>query len=188
MRFGLISDTHIPEAGPHLPEQVARALEGVDLILHAGDMHVIDVIDELEAIAPVIAVRGNGDAPDPWNKLRPGVPDDPRVHESTVLRCEGFALGVTHAFPTVDEAPWSSHEATMGRLFGEKVDVVVCGDTHVEKIYQDDDLFLVNPGSPTLPHNLTDRLGTVGILELNEGRPPSARIIDLRDIEARSAE
>ena len=62
------------------------------------------------------------------------------------------------------------------------MDVVVCGDTHVEKIYRDDDLFLVNPGSPTLPHNLTDRLGTVGILELTRGRPPSARIIDLRDI------
>ena len=182
MRFGLISDTHVPEAGPELPEQVARAFEGVDLILHAGDMHVIGVLDRLEEIAPIIAVRGNGDAPDPWNKNRPGVPEDPRVHASTVLRFEGFALGLTHAFPTVDEAPWSTHEATMDRLFGEPVDVVVCGDTHVEKIYRDDDLFLVNPGSPTLPHNLTDRLGTVAILELTRGRPPSARIIDLRDI------
>jgi len=69
-------------------------------------MHVIDVIDWLEAIAPVIAVRGNGDAPDPWNKLRPGVPDDPRVHESTVLRYEGFkpeAGGVRTILPHIGD-------------------------------------------------------------------------------------
>lgn len=179
MRLGLISDTHIPEAGPQLPEQIWRVFENVDLILHAGDMHIIDVLDWLEEIAPVVAVRGNGDAADPWNKNRPGVPDDPRVHGTTILDYEGFSLGLAHAFPTIDEAPWSTHESTMTRLFDQQVDVVVCGDTHVERIYQDGSLFLVNPGSPTLPHNLTDRLGTVGILELNRGFPPSAEIIDL---------
>ena len=182
MRFGLISDTHIPEAGPRLPEQVSRVFDGVDLILHAGDLHVVDVLDWLEEIAPVVAVRGNGDSPDPWNKNRPGVPEDPRMHPATVLHYEGFSVGVTHAFPTVDEAPWSTHEATMERLFSRQVGIVVCGDTHVEKIYRDEALFLVNPGSPTLPHNLTDRLGTVAILELVQGAPPAARIIDLREV------
>ncbi|MBI4236759.1 MAG: metallophosphoesterase family protein, partial [Chloroflexi bacterium] len=43
MRIGLISDTHVPEAGRQLPGQVYELLRGVDLILHAGDMHVIDV-------------------------------------------------------------------------------------------------------------------------------------------------
>ena len=63
MRIGLISDTHIPEAGPDMPAQVYEAFRGVDLILHAGDMHIIDVLDWLEGIAPVLGARGNGDYP-----------------------------------------------------------------------------------------------------------------------------
>ncbi|MBI2855425.1 MAG: metallophosphoesterase family protein [Chloroflexi bacterium] len=60
MRIGLIADTHIPEAGPELPAQVYRAFEGVDLILHGGDMHVIDVLDWLERVAPVLGRGGTG--------------------------------------------------------------------------------------------------------------------------------
>ena len=48
MLIGLISDTHIPEAASELPPQVYKAFRGVDLILHGGDMHVIDVLDWLE--------------------------------------------------------------------------------------------------------------------------------------------
>src|SRR3989304_6377645 len=70
MRIGLISDTHIPEAGRDLWPQVYDAFLGgnpagprVDLILHAGDMHVTDVLDWLEERVgvPVLACRGNGD-------------------------------------------------------------------------------------------------------------------------------
>jgi predicted phosphodiesterase len=57
MRIGLISDTHSPAMGVHPPEQVARAFEGVDLILHAGDIYSSDCLDWLELIAPVIAVE-----------------------------------------------------------------------------------------------------------------------------------
>ncbi|MBW2622762.1 MAG: metallophosphoesterase family protein, partial [Deltaproteobacteria bacterium] len=61
MKIGLISDTHIPEAGDSLPERVREVFSDVELILHAGDLHVLDVLDWLEQIAPVKAVRGNGD-------------------------------------------------------------------------------------------------------------------------------
>ena len=62
MRIGLIGDTHYPEAGP-LWDEAYDALRDVDLILHAGDLHVIDVLDWLEERCgvPVLAVRGNGD-------------------------------------------------------------------------------------------------------------------------------
>ncbi|MBI2935518.1 MAG: metallophosphoesterase family protein [Chloroflexi bacterium] len=181
MRVGLISDTHIPEAGPRLPDQVYQAFRGVDLILHAGDMHVIDVLDWLETIAPVLGARGNGDHPSSMHKLRPGVPDDPRVRESHVLELEGFTIGLTHGFPAPDEVPWTNLERLMGFFFGKPVDIVVCGDTHVELIEEKDGVFMVNPGSPTLPHNLNPQLGTVAILELSRGTR-RAEIIHLKDV------
>ena len=61
MRIGLLADTHIPRDVKMLPPHVKVALDGVDLILHAGDIYLLTVLDELEAIAPVIAARGNGD-------------------------------------------------------------------------------------------------------------------------------
>ena len=61
MRVGLISDTHIPEARDELWPQVFDEFDGVDCILHAGDIYDITVIDQLSEIAPVYAARGNGD-------------------------------------------------------------------------------------------------------------------------------
>ncbi|MPZ22175.1 MAG: YfcE family phosphodiesterase [Dehalococcoidia bacterium] len=56
MRVGLVSDTH-----GYLDERVTTLLHGVGLILHAGDVGTLAVLDGLEAIAPVRAVRGNND-------------------------------------------------------------------------------------------------------------------------------
>ena len=100
MRIGLIADTHIPEAGPALPTQVYEALRGVDLILHAGDMHILDVLDWLERIAPVLGVLGNGDHPSSSNKNRPGVPSDPRVKDRHILQIESLRVGLTHKLST----------------------------------------------------------------------------------------
>ena len=62
MRIGLISDTHIPTAGRDLWPQVYDALRGVDLIMHAGDLHDPVVLDWLPALAAVrlAAARGSG--------------------------------------------------------------------------------------------------------------------------------
>ena len=54
-RIGLISDTHIPEARDSLWPQIADAFKGVDMIFHAGDIHDLWVLDELEKAAPVYA-------------------------------------------------------------------------------------------------------------------------------------
>src|SRR6478609_3392280 len=60
-RVGIISDTHIPEFLPALPPAVATCFAGVDLILHAGDITGLAVLEELRTLAPVVAVRGNHD-------------------------------------------------------------------------------------------------------------------------------
>ena len=61
MRIGLIADTHMPGALESLWPQVIEAFASVDYILHAGDLHVPQVIDDLASLAPTYAVRGNGD-------------------------------------------------------------------------------------------------------------------------------
>ena len=57
-KVGVISDTHIPHF-KQLPAAIWQHFDGVELIIHAGDLSVLSVIDELETIAPVVAVQGN---------------------------------------------------------------------------------------------------------------------------------
>ena len=166
-RIGLISDTHIPEAGNSLPEKIWTVFRDTDLILHAGDLHIIDVLDRLEEIAPVIAVRGNGDD---GSGGRSVVPGDLRLSPIQILDIEGITLGMAHGISLPEEMPFIPLQKTMNRLFGGHINVIVFGDTHVDYIGYHDDVLLVNPGSPTFPHNLLGRLGTVGILEVHQGK------------------
>ena len=61
MLIGLISDTHVGAKRDSLPERVFELFHGVDLIVHAGDITQKKVLDELDTIAPVVAVLGNND-------------------------------------------------------------------------------------------------------------------------------
>jgi putative phosphoesterase len=167
MRIGLISDTHIPRDADEIPPQVREVFTGVDLILHAGDIYIFQVLDELETIAPVLAVRGNGDI---W------LPEDPRLKESHVLDMEGLRIGITHSLD-YPEPFWRSLEDAMEAEFGGPVDVFVFGGSHKALVETSKGVLLVNPGSPTLPGGLR-KLGTVGILEINQGKA-EAHIIQL---------
>jgi uncharacterized protein len=61
-RIGVVADTHSPEFLKWLPDRLLEALQGVDLIVHAGDVGGRETIARLETIAPVVAVRGDHDA------------------------------------------------------------------------------------------------------------------------------
>lgn len=143
-------------------------MKGVDLILHAGDIYISSALDWLEAIAPVMAARGNGDAQ---------VRDDPRVQDSLVLDLDGLRVGVTHAV-IYPETTWGTLEQTMERKFRGPVDVIVFGDTHTVLVERYKGVLLVNPGSPTYPKNFLE-LGTVGILEIKGGQA-QASILSLK--------
>lgn len=164
--IGLIADTHIPEARATLWEEAYRALEGVDAILHAGDMHDVVVLDWLERVAPVIAVRGNGDD---GGSGRPVQPHDPRLAHNQLVSAGDLRIGMTHTFNDLT-ALGTSVAQQIARHFGEPVDVVVAGDTHVPEVTELGSVLLVNPGSPTLPRNLQTQLGTIGFLEVRAGR------------------
>ena len=167
MRIGLLSDTHLPEAGRDLPPEVYDALRGCDAILHGGDITISRVLDNLEQIAPVYAAMGNHDE---------HLAGDPRVEPLHWLTFEGHEVALLHRFEPLD---WSL-DRLFDRFFdGRRPDVVVFGDTHFELIEEVDGVVLFNVGSATLPRNLSPRLGHVGFLTLEAGRPPRAELVDL---------
>ncbi|XOV87756.1 MAG: metallophosphoesterase family protein [Pseudomonadota bacterium] len=169
MKVGLISDTHIPEAMPALWPQVFDLFADVACILHAGDIHDIGVIDQLHEIAPTYAARGNGDD---GSGGRSAQPEDPRLKDTWLLELNGFQVGLTHYVPMPEMPPHLTVSRWVDRLFpGQKPDVLIYGDTHVEQIDLIDGVLCVNPGSPTFPHNLNAQLGTIGFLDLSGHRP-----------------
>jgi putative phosphoesterase len=190
MRIGLISDTHIPTAAKELWPQVYEAFRGVDLIMHAGDLMVPEVIDWLEEVAPVMAVWGNGDFGG-WERTVP--PDDPRLSEAKVLTLGGgnreqgtrnlelgtggaelgtrsLRIGLVHDLQMPEHPPLRTLAGQMAHYFGGPVDVIVRGSTHAAEITTVKGVLIVNPGSPTFPNHSNTRLGTIGFLEVEDGR------------------
>lgn len=168
MRIGLISDTHIPEAHPELWPQVFHAFEGVEMILHGGDVHEFWILDQLEKLAPIYVARGNGED---GSGGRPVQPEDPRVKKVWTVDVAGVLIGMTHYIPMPQNPPNHTVERWIQKLFPErKPDVLIYGDTHVEQIDYFDGVLCVNPGSPTYPHGLNTQFGTIGFLDIEDGK------------------
>jgi uncharacterized protein len=164
-RVGVLSDTHMPASVRTLWDEITVAFAGVDLILHAGDIVLPSVLDQLEAIAPVLAARGNND---------PGW-EDARVADAQWLDLEGFRIAMVHDMEPEDEP---IDVLTRRYLGGERADVIITGHTHFERLAWRDNALQVNPGSPVHPHLWSTRLGTVALLELAPGML-RARIVRL---------
>ena len=134
MKIGVVSDTHIPIRTKNLPQQVVKGLEGVDLILHAGDLVDEEVIWLLEEIAPVEAVAGNVD---PWDLQG-------KLGLKKILELNGFKIGLTHGHgggrgTTVERA----------LLAFTNVDCIVFGHSHQPYNQFHNGVLLFNPGSST---------------------------------------
>jgi uncharacterized protein len=161
MRLGVIADTH----GLLRPE-VFDAFARVDHILHAGDIGSLELLTELEALAPVTAVYGNTDG----FEIRERVPQVAR------LELDGFDIVVTHGdqfgSPTPDKLNTAFPEAQ----------ILVYGHTHRPLLTLVDVVVTVmNPGGAG-----ARRFGlppSVGILELEAGIPPRGRLVPLLDFD-----
>lgn len=159
MRIGLLSDTHLPSLMRSLDElgpQLAEFLRSVDLILHSGDVVTPSILDWCEQFAPLMAARGNHDAF-----------DDPRIEKVQVVDVEGYRIVTTHDLRPEDRPI----EMIVARDFkGMNPDIVIGGDTHVDRLEYRDGTVLMNSGSPNIPHHKETRLGTVGLLEVTRDR------------------
>ena len=172
MLIGLISDTHLADPGEKLPSQIETAFEGVELILHGGDIWVPSALNQLESIAPVIAAWGDDD-------MEKDLGDDSRMLKDRAVYIDGVTLWLVHekpAFGTIvpRENRIFSRNVTPGR---EVLDAIIYGHTHKALIEKHKGVLVVNPGSPTWPNNFPE-LGTVGLLSIDSGKV-DARIIQL---------
>lgn len=116
--IGVISDTH----GLLLPD-VSRVFRKVDLIVHAGDIDNQKTLEELRAVAPLVAVRGNMD----FGKWAGA------LHESETIEVDGLVIHVSHI---VGNIPASA-----------TVHVVIYGHTHRSRIETQNGILFLNPGS-----------------------------------------
>ena len=157
LRVGLIADTHMPGTIASLWPQVYRGFAEVDCILHAGDLHVADVIDELETMAPTFVCTGNGDLDVQHNRLK----------DLWLGDLAGIPVGLIHRFPTPRRADAQRLQKKIDQHFGgADPRVVIYGHTHLAELHQVDGRTYINPGSPTLPNNQSTRHGTVGFMEI----------------------
>ena len=117
MRIGLISDTHLPEAHPELWPQVFHAFEGVEFILHGGDIHELWVIDQLERVAPIYVARGNGEDGSAGRDVQP---QDPRLKEAWLIEAGGVHIGLTHYVPMPQMPPQLTVDRWVKKLFPEQ--------------------------------------------------------------------
>jgi putative phosphoesterase len=132
-RFAVVADTH---SAPHPGTSRHLRSQRPDAILHAGDIGSLEVLDELETIAPLFAIRGNIDV------RAPALPDiltlDVVAGDAVLLRILLMHIAVNGPRLRADAA-----RAARSRNAG----LVVCGHSHVPLIARDGDLCVFNPGS-----------------------------------------
>jgi putative phosphoesterase len=159
LRLVVLADTHIRRRSSRRLSDAAYAhLADANVILHAGDVVVSDVLDELAGFAPVHAVLGNNDA-----ELVGALP------ETLTLTLDGVCIGMVH-----DSGAAAGRARRMRRRFPD-ADVVVFGHSHIPWNEEGlDGQILFNPGSATerrrQPHH------TLGRIDLDDGRVVSRRI------------
>ncbi|HYH28033.1 MAG TPA: metallophosphoesterase family protein [Actinomycetota bacterium] len=130
----VLSDTHVPDFARTLPPALLRELPRADLILHAGDVTSVGLLEELARDAPVHVALGNNDGDDvaAWG-----------AEHEVRLAIEGLGIVMLH-----DSGPASGRTGRLRRRFPD-MDVIVFGHSHIPINESADGLRFLNPGSPT---------------------------------------
>lgn len=178
--LGVLADTHVPDRVPELNPRIFHIFReaGVTAILHAGDVIIPRVLDELEQIAPVYAVRGNRDI----FYLR-------KLPLRIELNFEGIKIGLGHGHHSfsryvVDKIHramygWSAERYIKRLLQGfPGADVIVFGHIHFPYNMHLDGKLLFNPGSTSLPWP-RNASPTIGLLHLERNQEPRGEIIEI---------
>ncbi|OHC46264.1 MAG: YfcE family phosphodiesterase [Pseudomonadales bacterium RIFCSPLOWO2_02_FULL_63_210] len=142
MKIGLIADTH----GLLRPEALV-ALQGCDHLIHAGDIGKPEILAQLQAIAPLSAVRGNNDQ-GPWAEDLP---------ERLLLKFGRTTFYVLHDLAELDIDP-----------LAHGIAVVVAGHSHKPRLEQHHGVLYINPGSAG-PRRFSLPIG-LGFVHLQQGR------------------
>jgi len=150
-RIGVISDTHMKRPDRYLEKVAKKHLKDVDMVIHAGDMVCLDVLDIFHEMGKnIIAVCGNMDMADVREYY-------PAKRQITI---EGITIGITHG--------WGSPDGIRQRIRPsfDKVDAIVYGHTHQAFSGVESGILFFNPGSPTESRFTTSN--SVGIIEVHD--------------------
>ncbi|MGE4273189.1 MAG: metallophosphoesterase [Desulfitobacterium sp.] len=134
MKIAVISDTHLRE-GKSLPKWVWEQIEGVDLIIHAGDVINTGLLTDLEQVAPLEAVQGNCDG---WELAH--------LPQRKIVSCGEVKIGLTHGAVGSGR---TTTERAIRNFEHDQVDLIIFGHSHEPYLENRGPLLLFNPGSPT---------------------------------------
>jgi len=147
-KIGIISDTH-----GSLDSRVFNIFSDVDLIIHAGDIGRLNVIEELSTIAETISVYGNMDDFDIRGKTKKHIN----------FELEGFKIHLSHN----------------ENIKSPEFDIVINGHTHMAGIYHDGKTLFLNPGSANSKRAIPYEKPSVILLDLDNGNIAASNIIFL---------
>ncbi|MFH1577603.1 MAG: metallophosphoesterase family protein [Candidatus Omnitrophota bacterium] len=152
MKIGVISDTHIPLNAQEIPAALLESLKSVDMIMHAGDLIKLSVIDTLRSIcATVKAVYGNMDSVD-VKKCLP---------EKEIISIGKYRLGLTHG----KGSPNALFDTVTDIFKNDSVDMIIFGHSHYPINEKRGKIIYFNPGSPT--DNIFAPFRSYGIIEID---------------------
>ena len=151
MKIGVISDTHLSQPSDDLYHLMSGPFKGVSLILHAGDLTRISVLEAFSE-AETIAVCGNMDRTDVGRKLR----------KKEIIELDGYRIGLIHG--------WGSPRGIEDRVINnfENVHAIVYGHTHKPANHIKGGILMFNPGAFSGSFILKKNR-SVGMLIIDEG-------------------
>ena len=162
MRIGVISDTHISGMANEIPQKILDDFKGADMIIHAGDLVDLSVLEKLKSVCGNIkAVWGNMDP----EEVRRELP------EKEILKTGKYKIGVMHGYG----APNDLIEKLTTIFKDNKVDIIIFGHAHYSVNENIGGILFFNPGSAT--DKVFAQYNSYGIIDIND--KIEARIIKL---------
>ena len=168
MNIGIISDTHLSPDGygaynPQPKDEHGREIDllynmlipyfsEVEVVLHAGDLVDLSVIDMLQQFGEVHAISGNMDL----KSVRATLP------EKKILEFNGFRIGIIHGWG----APDGLSGKVRNKFAGEKLDCIVFGHSHQTYDRVEEGILMFNPGTPT--DHMFAKSRNIGVLHLED--------------------
>jgi len=153
MRIGVVSDTHLSGSKCELPEKLVSALKECGLIIHAGDLIDLCVLESLSRIAKVEAVCGNMDSRSVRQELE----------DKKIINAEGKKICVMHGYGHPDNLV----DILKNEFSSEKPDIIIFGHSHSPKNEYIDGILFFNPGSTT--DTVFAPYRSYGIIEIDKG-------------------